>query len=365
MNEKNNDSVTLAYLFKCLRSKSKTIIALTLVAVIIGAALGAFIAPGKTYGVTLDFYVSGAKLNSSLLSSLSQNMFTEKLLLSEYGLIGDESEDVKKAAADAFLAYESAKADKAVIEKRLADIEPTLENLEKFNKECQAEYESISKVLSSYLEVNRDALVSPEKVAEYETKLSAAEVKKNEASDKYFEVMVSYNEYVDQLKEKTNHIIAYKQSVADKEAQNLKKLQGTAGINEKAKKISDSIEYEIVGKENESSFIRVEIAVPHDEALAKAIAARIGDALPLYVEDHATVVEGEETNCYQSTAFAEVDEVDKYNKIKFGILGGACAGAFVFAACVFVVILAITIKMSGEADDSSSDATEGNGTDDK
>ena len=79
----SNNELDLMDLLKILISKIKIIVCVALIAAIVGGAIGAAITflSKRDFGTQVEFYISSEERNSYILSLISSDSFSEKLLL--------------------------------------------------------------------------------------------------------------------------------------------------------------------------------------------------------------------------------------------------------------------------------------------
>ena len=87
-NQMSRGEITWVDILKMLAKKAKLIAWITLLALVLGAAAGVGVAmvSNATYGTQVEFYISSEERNSYILSLISSDSFSEKLLLDENGL---------------------------------------------------------------------------------------------------------------------------------------------------------------------------------------------------------------------------------------------------------------------------------------
>ncbi len=333
-------TITLAEIIKMLLNEGKKILCFTLIAVIIAGALGAILAPGKTYGAELDFYVSSATVDDRMLSLLSSKLFTEKLLLDSNGLTGDRSSKEYITALAAKKAYEA-----KVLEK-----EKLTEQLETIPLE-ESEALSVFKAKESTFYAIRETYLLLESSASAEVKADLLR-QMDEAQASMQEAQALHATKSAELKEARNTIRTIEFDINMlKEDMNVKYDIALASWRQskEAKKQMDML-LDSISYDSNNSFIEVEVAIKGDDVFAESVVDHIISILPDFVVENVTPLpETDATpDCQLADTIYEVEEINKFNRILGAVKYGLIAGACVFILSCFAVVGIALLKMSFE-----------------
>ncbi len=362
MNE-TNEGITFADIFKIIKSKLKAIVCVTLVLLILGAAVGALITPNKKYGTKLSFYVSDATLDKRMLELIASQSFGEKLLLDKNGLTGDPESAEYKAALEAKQKYEDMLSEKHEVARDIKILPSIINNANAINQEKANAYNDIASVLQAYLAANVDGtaenLIDKDKVAEYEKQLATLKTERDTASQQYSEALTSYQAALKRQLEIDNEIADLKKE-ADKTANVLlAPWRQNNDVKNDMKAISSSVKYSYSG-EKDNSFITVEIEVDNNKELAEKIVSKMLLELPKYVvnnvtdDDPATIPQ-----CEVSSTFNNVKLLESNGKLKAAIIyGGIAAVVAVVGMCVLVVLVDVVRQGSSNGKKDEQEAIE-------
>jgi hypothetical protein len=349
-----NNELDLLDILKILFSKAKLLVCITLLAAIIGGALGGAITllGKREYGTQVEFYITPNATDSTVLHLLASERFAEKLLLNENGLPENRSGAEYEVALAAKLEADTAL--KALSEaKKLSKEAPrALAIAQKNYEEKQKAYDDTYNLLTTYKSATSDKIAEdPEhvqKMKQYEADLEVAKTEKKLAEEQYY--LASQNALV-----ATHNLEAAKEAAtsAKKKADDLSEdiLEQWREVEKNKKKISlinESLSYKYIDVETTDKatdekanrqFLIVSIAVEKDEALAKRLLCNIRDRLPAFVEENMDASDTDaETICTLISTAAEVENLSKNSLVKeiakFALISSFMALA---VSCIMVV----------------------------
>ena len=358
-NVQNSSSVTFADIVRMFRGKAVKIIIITLVVAILGGVAGVFIATfNKTYGSTINFYLTTKDGTNALIPLLASDSFAEKLILEENGLPKSELCD-KEAYADAAKAVEEYNTavgvkQQAVTEALKAASAFTVAET-KYNV-ALAEYTRRFEELSIYLGVQDEIAKGEnyaEKVATYEERLEEARIALDKAKEDYeakAEAKAQTADDVITAKEavKTARDAAHEASekvlAPWREREDVKELIATitASVTYEYDKIVDNVNAETVieNAENQNAcFLVVTVNVPNDIETAKYIVERLKLRLPAFVEDNIErLTDVNKPQCSLISTFGNVSEADHPELAKTVIKCSAGPALIVLVVACAIVI---------------------------
>ena len=141
MEEIVQNEISLMDIMKMLVKKIKLLLCVTLIAVVVGAALGGVLTFNKKYyGTKARFYLSAKASDTQILDLLESGSFAETLLLNEYNL----PVTVYGTQEEYNVAVEKSKAVQAA-EKTVADLEESISDLPEEVKLAEEAYEQAYK----------------------------------------------------------------------------------------------------------------------------------------------------------------------------------------------------------------------------
>ena len=341
-------------LFKILLSKIKVIICVTLIAAIVGAAIGACITMfGKRdFAARVEFYVNPGSADSQVLHLLSSERFAEKLLLDENGLPYNGSGEDYDAALAAKLEYNAALKELADAKKAAEEAPRELAVIQKAYEEKQKAYDEACNLLSIYQRAS-DELAKlddhKDKKKDYEARVTATTVEKETAEKAYYEASqntLSINNRLEAAKENLKNT---KNTSDDLAEIVLAEWRAKDGNKKKISNINNAITYEYVefkepagqaAADSSRQFISVSIVVANDEVLAKTLLDGICEILPTYIEETSTNLDFEkEVDCTLISTAAEVEDLARNSLVKEIIKYAAIASIGVLAITCILVLL--------------------------
>ena len=348
-----NDELDLLDILKILLSKAKLLVCITLLAAIVGGALGGAITliGKRDYGTQVEFYITPNSTDSNVLHLLASERFAEKLLLNENGLPENRSgEDYDKALA---AKLESDSAAQALTEaKKISKEAPrALALAQKNYEEKQKAYEDIYNLLSVYKSATSDAIAEdPEhvqKMKQYEAELETAMIEK-QAEEQYYiasqKALVATHDL-----EAAKEAAASAKKAADELAEDiLEQWRESEKNKKKISLINESLSYKYIdvetadkatGEKANRQFLIVNISVEKDEELAKRLLCNMRDRLPTFVEENTDTSDSdEETVCTLISTAAEIEDLSKNSLIKEIVKFALIAAVMALAVSCIVVV---------------------------
>ena len=349
-----NDELDLLDILKILLSKAKLLVCITLLAAIVGGALGGAITliGKRDYGTQVEFYITPNSTDSNVLHLLASERFAEKLLLNENGLPENRSgEDYDKALA---AKLESDSAAQALTEaKKISKEAPrALAIAQKNYEEKQKAYEDIYNLLSVYKSATSDAIAEdPEhvqKMKQYEAELETAMLEKKQAEEQYYiasqKALVATHDL-----EAAKEAAASAKKAADELAEDiLEQWRESEKNKKKISLINESLSYKYIdvetadkatGEKANRQFLIVNISVEKDEELAKRLLCNMRDRLPTFVEENTDTSDSdEETVCTLISTAAEIEDLSKNSLIKEIVKFALIAAVMALAVSCIVVV---------------------------
>ena len=349
-----NDELDLLDIIKILLSKAKLLICITLLAAIIGGALGGAITllGIREYGTQVEFYITPNSPDSNVLHLLASERFAEKLLLDENGLPENRSGAEYEAALAA--KHEADAAAKALTEaKKLSKEAPrVLAIAQKNYEEKQKAYEDVYNLLNIYKSATSDKIAEdPEhvqKMKQYEADLETAKQAKKIAEEEYYAASQTALEATHKLEAAKEAAASARKKADDLAEDILEQWREEAKNKKKISLINESLSYKYIdvetadkatGETTNRQFLIVSISVERDEALAKRLLCNMRDRLPVFVEENIdTSNSDEETVCTLISTAAEIENLSKNSLVKeiakFALIAAVMALA---VTCIVVV----------------------------
>ena len=349
-----NDELDLLDIIKILLSKAKLLICITLLAAIIGGALGGAITllGIREYGTQVEFYITPNSPDSNVLHLLASERFAEKLLLDENGLPENRSGAEYEAALAA--KHEADAAAKALTEaKKLSKEAPrVLAIAQKNYEEKQKAYEDVYNLLNIYKSATSDKIAEdPEhvqKMKQYEADLETAKQAKKIAEEGYYAASQTALEATHKFEAAKEAAASARKKADDLAEDILEQWREEAKNKKKISLINESLSYKYIdvetadkatGETTNRQFLIVSISVERDEALAKRLLCNMRDRLPVFVEENIdTSNSDEETVCTLISTAAEIENLSKNSLVKeiakFALIAAVMALA---VTCIVVV----------------------------
>jgi len=356
-----NDEFDLLDIIKILLSKAKLLICITLLAAIIGGALGGAITllGIREYGTQVEFYITPNSPDSNVLHLLASERFAEKLLLDENGLPENRSGAEYEAALSA--KHEADAAAKALTEaKKLSKEAPrALAIAQKNYEEKQKAYEDVYNLLNIYKGATSDKIAEdPEhvqKMKQYEADLETAKQAKKIAEEEYYAASQTALEATHKFEAAKEAAASARKKADDLAEDILEQWREEAKNKKKISLINESLSYKYIdvetadkatGETTNRQFLIVSISVERDEALAKRLLCNMRDRLPVFVEENIdTSNSDEETVCTLISTAAEIENLSKNSLVKeitkFALIAAVMALA---VTCIVVVWVGMSKK---------------------
>jgi hypothetical protein len=363
----HNTELDLLDLLKILFSEIKLIIAIALIAAILGGTFGfAFTLIGNhDFGTEIEFYITPDAPDAQILHLLSSERFAEKLLLDANGLPEGSSGEEYEAALAAKL--ESRAADLALAEaKRASKSAPReLAAIQKTYEEKQKAYEDVYDLLSVYQSASDEIAKQPEhieKMKSYEIAVEKAKAEKEVAEKAYYAASQVALEATHNL-EAAKEAAANARKVADDLAEEILKVWREQSQNKKKiSTINESLSYEYIEDDSSSNnsddsanrqFLIVSISVEKDEQLAKHLLENICEKLPAYVEENTDTADSiEETDCILISTAAEIEDIGKNSLvkevIKYALISTIAALAITCILVIWIGVKKDSIRLKDE-----------------
>ncbi len=349
-------TISIADIVRMFRGKMRKIIAIAIVAGIIGGLIGIISSvTSMTYGTTLKYRLNPTDGGTTLMYVLKSGGYSEYLLLDENGLPPKEDCDpaLYQAALDAAEAYKATRAEKKAASEALEtlDFELGMADLEYEYSYMNTEYNRVYGQLQIYKDAQTDNLVDENHLAtigkleakldELEAKRSEFEINKyrpaqlermaanqrlEEASLANYYARLDYNEAAEAAREQW------------REKKEVKELVGiiNGGIKYEYTKLFDDEELgssssDDPNKENlNRSFITITVAVANKDD-AELIVSSLKKSFPTYIDRYIEQDSGAlRIECTNITPFASAILLN---------VGGLIKGAI--TTCILVVVLAV------------------------
>ena len=349
-----NDEFDLLDIIKILLSKAKLLICITLLAAIIGGALGGAITllGIREYGTQVEFYITPNSPDSNVLHLLASERFAEKLLLDENGLPENRSGAEYEAALAA--KHEADAAAKALTEaKKLSKEAPrALAIAQKNYEEKQKAYEDVYNLLNIYKSATSDKIAEdPEhvqKMKQYEADLETAKQAKKIAEEEYYAASQTALEATHKFEAAKEAAASARKKADDLAEDILEQWREEAKNKKKISLINESLSYKYIdvetadkatGETTNRQFLIVSISVERDEALAKRLLCNMRDRLPVFVEENIdTSNSDEETVCTLISTAAEIENLSKNSLVKEIAKFALIAAVMALAVTCMVVV---------------------------
>lgn len=357
-----NDTVeiTMFEIFSALRKKLKLIICLTLIAAVIGGALGCVqTMVTSTYGAVVSFHVSPFDGSDSLLYNLQSEAFAEKLLLDENGLPPKDqcdAEDYQKAL-DAINSLNEARKEKYELRREMNMLPYSLAIIEKEYERLCNEYNSAYSVLNAYMSAPSDNLtegdshkkmiaVCEQKLLEAEMAITAyAESTYNPAQDyksqldkEYAEVSMRVWDLREDVEELVETVVAPWRENEDVKSRVAVIMNG---VSYEYKKLEVSGDQESAANTNEEphkGYIKVTVNIERDRDFAELIVDKIKSNLAPFIIGNIEESTGAvDVKCKLISTFGEVQPTSG------GVISGAIKYAAVVAIMVAVVVCGVIV----------------------
>ena len=354
MEEIVQNEISLMDIMKMLVKKIKLLLCVTLIAVVVGAALGGVLTFNKKYyGTKARFYLSAKASDTQILDLLESGSFAETLLLNEYNLpvtvYGTQEE--YNVAVEKSKAVQAAEKTVADLEESISDLPEEVKLAEEAYEQAYKAYEDARDVLEIYASAYIENNVTKVQFDAAEAKLTEATAAKNA---KYELLSGKQNELLTAkggLKTAEN---ALKAAEAEFESAS-KKIMTAWRADKKVKKQMETIEKSVSysysgGSDKATNSLDVGISVLKDKAFAKTLYENIKAKVPAFVEKNLhveekiiqkdgkteTVIEDVEVS-FLST-FNEVEQLNEGETLKKMITYGLILGIVsLLVACVVVV----------------------------
>ena len=364
-----NDELDLIDIIKILSSKAKILVCITLIAAILGGALGAAINlfGEKEYGTQIEFYITPTTTNSTVLHLLASERFSEQLLLDEHGLPQNSSGaqydaalEAKLALNDARIAFDKAKEFSTKAPRALAVAQKTYEEKQKI-------YEDAYNILNVYKSAQSDKITEDpahvQKMKQYEEDLEKAKLEKKVAEEAYYVASQDALKASHDLESTREQVTKAKLHYDELAEGLLVDWRNQAQNKKKISIINDSISYNYMevaatdGSSGESAnhqFLVVNIAVEKDEALANLLLSSMCEKLPTYVEEYIDTYEEtdeRETNCTLMSTATKIENLNGKTLAK-EIVKYALLSTFMLLAvsCIAIVWIGVKKKNSQSED---------------
>ena len=294
--------------------KIKAIVIFTLIAAILGGALGAALTiMNESYGFEMVIKVSPVSESDDLLYALSSGYFSEKLILDENGLPPKalcnptDYAAAEKALADYAAAREDAK------EKSKASNTYYISDIENKYLALQNEYNQVFSLLKIYKDAQTEGTIDEAHktmIALYEEKLLVAEKARNDYYNDYYSVakeketalQLEAKRALDKVRELNDEAeeALEKLMMVYRERPEVKELIKTLnnGVTYSHIRITEEVEVSKEGEEElNRKFIKINIDVADKRDVAEHILdcykLRIEDCIEQYTEDTLGVVKSD------------------------------------------------------------------------
>ena len=375
-NSKNQDvEFSFAAIFKIFRGKFKFIIAVALLAAILGGSLGALISfkQEKDYGNTLTFYLPTSEKSNyaSVIPLLESELFLEKILIDTKTEKYEDKEirvpDLPFSKEDKQqymkLSYEIMKAQESIagLKKYFSDAPYLLTRLKEELSRKSSDYATAANVFQTYTGLQDAGLVDQikdykAKVEYYQTKLEEADSARKEAEEAYNLEFTTYQNNEENLHEAEITLEESSEQLDDliakyyeewKTNTDNEKMLNTAKKSVRFALSKEELfpdEYEKKSKEeNENiprNFLYVNVEISGDSALANKIIKNICAELGDFVVLNTTPTEDTDTIKATCLSVPNVNEAEtasiSHNAIKYAIIAIILAEIVLVAAVLFI-----------------------------
>lgn len=367
--EKQEFDLSLASLFRIFKGKLKTLIAIGIVAALLGGVIGTLTVTmsKKNYGNILAFHLPTPEQASyaSVIPLLDSDVFAENILIGTKNIEFTDSEgkevDVKipdlpyTAEQEELLAqyeYDKISATKKIkdLKERINELPFDMEILKTDLTNAEAKYSQISNELSFYLKVQVDALTNLEKINELEAQLSEAMIKMTEAKEAY---NAALNEF--QLAEQGIFLADKKYTEATEDSEKLlatlrSEWRAKTENRELLETVHENVTYSFTlgeplpnektttEKKDTGKFLYVTVEIPEDKALANRIINNINEQISEFIISNTTPLEKNDSIECISISSGEAKNVNETSLIK-----NALIFALVFFAVAEVLVCGLII----------------------
>ncbi len=353
------EQLTFADVLRMFQGKLKTVICITLIAAVIGAAVGVWMSFSDVmYGAEISFYITPKESSQALLPILRSESFAEKLLLDENGLPPKDecNESDYNAALDAVKEENAAREENLRLYKKVSALPYSIAIIEKEYNRLASRYNELYDLLNMYKSATSDLIASqPDhalKIAEYEAELAAALEAKNKYKAESYDPAIADKAMLEQ-----EYFIARRALVGAREKSEelvekvLVKWRKNAEVKELIKTIQASVSYEYIktpenntaaetAENQNASFLSIKVAVNGDRNTAAYIVDRVKLLTPNFVEKNIErLMDTPEAKCTLTSTFAESHDVSETSFILNTAIYTAIAAILgLMAACAAIIV---------------------------
>jgi capsular polysaccharide biosynthesis protein len=352
--------ITIFDIFSALRKKLKLIICLTLIAAVIGGALGCVISIfTSSYGAVVSFHVSSFDDSDSLLYNLQSEAFAEKLLLDENGLPPKDQCDAAayEEALNAINALNEARKEKYDLRREINMLPYSLSIIEEEYARLSSAYNNAYSVLNIYKSAPSDKVAEDDSHKEmikiYEQKLIEAEAAKNAYAENVYNPAIENKLILDGEFARVSRKVADLRDEVEKlveivvapwrENKDVKKqvadiMKGVSYEYEKLEASEDNKSTSSTKEEPHKGYIKITVSIERDKEFAKFVVDKVKSNVAPFVINNIEAATGDvKVKCTLISTFGAVKQTGD------GMISGAVRYAMIVAIAVAVVVCGVII----------------------
>lgn len=369
----NNSPLSLAETLGMFKGKLKIFVTLILITAVVAAAVSfVWLSINADYGATLTFYLTPDDSSNALLPLLQSESFSETLLLDSNGLPpkDDCDPDDYNAALTAINEFNSARAERRELKKKLDLLPSEISVITEKHRELTEAYSRVYALLDSYLSLQSDNMINTERLsviseleselasisaelAEYEeTVYNPALQKQSEMNDEYAKISKRVSEARKNAEQLTEAVVA--------------PWRNTPAVRKRVKQIQKSVTFEYLKYDEtkaeydsanvNDAFLIVTLSLPKNESDAKEIFEALKERTPSYIESNIErIVSSTEPVCKLLTPYSESQNLDKSSLISKVVVITILAVVVMFAL-ICLVVIASGVAKRGSSKSLPSDA---------
>lgn len=352
--------ITIFDIFSALRKKLKLIICLTLIAAVIGGALGCVLTNfSSTYGAVVSFHVSPFDDSDALLYNLQSEAFAEKLLLDENGLPPKDQcdpEDYEKAL-EAINSLNMARKEKYELRREINMLPYSLAIIEEEYARLSSAYNNAYNVLNIYKSAASDKVAEDdshkEMIAIYEQKLIEAEAAKNAYAESVYNPAIENKLVLDGEFARVARKVADQRDEVEKlveivvapwrENKDVKKqvadiMNGVSYEYEKLESLENNKSTSSTKEEPHKGYIKVTVNIERDKEFAEFVVDKIKSNVAPFVINHIEAATGDvKVKCTLISTFGAIEQTSD------GMIIGAVKYAVIAAIAVAIIVCGVVV----------------------
>ena len=394
-NEKQEFEFSLVSFLRIFKGKLKMLIAVGLIAAILGGTIGALSVTmsKKQYGKLLAFYFPTPEQTgySTLIPLLESDLFTENILIGTKEVEFTDSEgnkaDIKlpdlpySASQEAELAkyeYDKLSAKKKIEELKniLKELPYELNMLKSVLSEKTTDYTTKAELFDTYMGIYEPSLADTTKIAEVEKQLEDASAAKKESEDAYNaclnrqqtaekELFRAENTYTE-ANDKSSDMLESFRAEWRANPQNKETIEifRESVIYSFSKDLSQTAANNVSKDDTSGKFLYIDIKIPENEALANKIITNITNEIADFVVSNTTPVEkNDQIECIRiNTGEAKNINEDSLlsSIIKFALIFFVIIEVLACALIIFSYIKRTLFPATESVAENNADLTNGN-----